>query len=216
MAEFSEISNHILFSILKQEGKEIYYIKIAVLGKMGVGKSSLTYRYINNEFPAVQNDTIEDRIINQAKIEDKLYKIEILDTAGEDDYPQMLDMWINYAEGFLLVFAINDKNSFDLIPEKRDHIIKGKQVGSCPMILVGNKQDLTNNREVSYEEAKKLADSWNIDYIETSAKTNFNCKETFEQLAVKIYESRPKIKGSSCPCSIYQIKYILVNIIKIR
>ena len=216
MAEFSEIRKHIFnLNFKKQEGKEIY-IKIAVLGKMGVGKSSLTYRYINNEFPAVQNDTIEDRIVNQAKIEDKLYKIEILDTAGEDDYPQMLDMWVNYAEGFLLVFAINDKNSFDLIPEKRDHIIEGKQVGSYPMILVGNKQDLTNNREVSYDDAKQLADSWNIDYIETSAKTNFNCKETFEQLAVKIYESRSKIKGLSCPCSIYQIKYIWVNIIKIR
>ena len=48
-------------------------------------------------------------IINQAKIDDKLFKIEILDTAGEDDYPQMLDMWINFGEGFLLVFAINDK-----------------------------------------------------------------------------------------------------------
>ena len=143
----------------------------------------------------MQNDTIEDRIINQAKIEDKLYKIEILDTAGEDDYPQMLDMWINYEEGFLLVFAINDKNSFDLIPEKRDHIIKGKQVGSCPMILVGNKQDLTNNREVSYDDAKQLADSWNIDYIETSAKTNFNCKKAFEIWAKDVIKFITELKN---------------------
>ena len=170
---------------------------------MGVGKSSLTYRYINNKFPVEHDDTILDRIINQTKIDDKLFKIEILDTAGEDDYPQMLDMWINFGEGFLLVFAINDKNSFDLIPSKIECIIKQKHDEAFPMILIGNKQDLTNNREVSYEEAKKLADSWNIDYIETSAKTNFYCKEAFENLAVKIYESRPKIKRSSCPCSIY-------------
>ena len=115
----------------------------------------------------------------------------------------MLDVYKNFAEGFLLVFGINDRKSFDLVPSKRDHIIKRKQTESCPMILIGNKQDLTNNREVSYDEAKQLADSWNIDYIETSAKTNFNCKEAFENLAVKIYESRPKIKSSSCPCSIY-------------
>ena len=170
---------------------------------MEVGKTSLTYRYINNEFPAVQNDTIEDRIRNETKIDDKIYKIEILDTAGEDEYPQILDMWIKFGDGFLLVFAINDKNSFDLIPSKRDHILKGKSIESCPMILVGNKQDLTNNREVSYDDAKQLADSWNIDYIETSAKTNFNCKEIFEQLAVKIYKSKLKLKRSPCPCSIH-------------
>ena len=204
MAEFSEVRNHILFKILKQEGKEIYYIKIVVLGKMGVGKSSLTYRYINNKCPAKHDCTIEDMIINQAKIDDKLFKIEIVDTYKVDDYPQMLDMWINFGDGFLLVFAINDKNSFDLIPSKIECIIKQKHDEAFPMILIGNKQDLTNNREVSYDEAKKLADSWNMEYIETSAQTNFNCDEAFENLAVKIYESRPKIKRSSfCPCSIY-------------
>ena len=57
---------------------------------------------------------------------------------------------------------------------------------------------------VSFDDAKQLADSWNIEYIETSVKTNYNCKEAFEHLAVKIYESREKPKKpSSCPCSIY-------------
>ena len=117
----------------------------------------------------------------------------------------MFDMRIKYGEGFLLVFAINDKNSFDLIPQKIERIIKEKHDEAFPMILVGSKQDLTNNREVSYDEAKQLADSWNIEYIETSAKNNFNCDEAFEHLAPKIYEykSRQKRKRSSCPCSIY-------------
>ena len=72
------------------------------------------------------------------------------------------------------------------------------------MILVGNKQDLTDNREVSYDEAKQLADSWNMEYIEASAKTRFNCDEAFEHLSLKIYEykSRKNRKQSSCPCSI--------------
>ena len=88
---------------------------------------------------------------------------------------------------------------------KIERIIKEKHDEAFPMILVGNKQDLTNNREVSYDEAKQLADSWNIEYIETSAKTNFNCDEAFKHLSVKIYEykSRQKRKRSSCPCSIY-------------
>ena len=61
--------------------------------------------------------TIEDRYKTDKVIDNKPYKIEILDTAGEDDYQQMMDMWINFGEGFLLVFAINDKISFDLIPK---------------------------------------------------------------------------------------------------
>ena len=111
----------------------------------------------------------------------------------------------SFGQGFLLVFAINDKTSFDLITPKRERIIKGKHGEICPMILIGNKQDLASDREVSYDDAKKLADSWNIDYLETSAKTNFNCKEAFESMAIKIYESQAKTKkpSSSCPCSIY-------------
>ena len=114
----------------------------------------------------------------------------------------MMDNWISFGQGFLLVFAINDKTSFDLIPPKRERIIKGKHGKICPMILIGNKQDLASDREVSYDDVKKLADSWNIDYIETSAKTNFNCKEAFESMAIKIYESTKTIKkSSSCSCS---------------
>ena len=111
-------------------------------------------------------------------------------------------MWINFGQGFLLVFAINDKNSFDLIKSKRDRVLKGKHEENIPMVLVGNKQDLSKDREVSYDEAKSLADSWNIDYIETSAKTNFNCKEAFEKLALKIEAFRIR-KKPCCPCLIY-------------
>ena len=176
---------------------------MAVIGKGVVGKSSLTYRFINYEIPEGHEATIEDRYKTSDTINGKVYNIEILDTAGEDDYQQMIDMWINFGDGFLLVFAINDKISFDALPKKRERIIKGKHGEKCPMILVGNKQDLADNREIPYDDAKQLADSWGIDYIETSAKTDFNCKEVFERLAVKIYESRTKTKKSSCPCSIY-------------
>ena len=176
---------------------------MAVIGKGIVGKSSLTYRFLNYNIPEGHEATLEDRYKIDTKIDDKLYRIEILDTAGEDDYQQMMDTWISFGEGFLLVFAINDKTSFELIPPKRERIIKGKHGEKCPMILVGNKQDLADNREIPYDDAKQLADSWGIDYIETSAKTDFNCKEVFERLAVKIYESSTKTKKSSCPCSIY-------------
>ena len=162
----------------------------------------MTYRFINYELPEGHEVTIEDRYKTDKVIDNKSYKIEILDTAGEDDYQQMMDMWINFGEGFLLVFAINDKISFDLIPKKRERVLKGKHGQNVPMILVGNKKDLENKRQVPIEDAKKLAESWGIEYIETSAKTNINCNEAFEKLVVQIAASKVK-KKSGCPCSIY-------------
>ena len=157
-----------------------------------MGKSSLTYRFINYQIPQGHDPTIE----NQP------YNIEILDTAGEDDYQNMMDMWINFGEGFLLVFAINDKESFSLLRSKRERILKGKHGEKTPMILVGNKQDLKDSRQVQFNEAKQLADLWGIEYIETSAKTNYHCKEAFEKLALRVTQSKVQPKGG-CPCNIY-------------
>ena len=88
-------------------------------------------------------------------------------------------MWINFGDGFLLVFAINNKESFNFPKDKYEQIFKGKYVDKYPILLVGNKQDLNNERLVTYEEAKALANSWGIKYIEVSSKTNFNCNEIF-------------------------------------
>ena len=165
-------------------------VKITVLGKGVVGKSSLTYRFINYEAPQEHDPTIEDRQKSNINIDGQDYEVEILDTAGEEDYQNMIDMWISFGDGFLLVFAINDRESFDLLKVKYQRVLKGKHGNKCPMLLVGNKQDLEKERKVSYNEAKGQADSWGIEYIETSAKTNLNCKEAFERVARRLTNSK--------------------------
>ena len=117
-------------------------VKITVLGKGVVGKSSLTYRFINYEAPQEHDPTIEDRYKSNINIDGQDYEVEILDTAGEEDYQNMMDMWISFGDGFLLVFAINDRESFDLLKVKYQRVLKGKHGNKCPMLLVGNKQDL--------------------------------------------------------------------------
>ena len=179
-------------------------VKIAVLGKGVVGKSSLTYRFINYNAPQEHDPTIEDRYKSSLHIDDKEYEVEILDTAGEEDYQNMMDMWISFGEGFLLVFAINDAESFELLKEKQKRVLKGKHGVKCPILLVGNKQDLENERKVTLAEAKQVAESWGIEYIETSAKTNFNCKEAFEKLAQKIVAMKKTDGGKDkCKCNIF-------------
>ena len=179
-------------------------VKIAVLGKGVVGKSSLTYRFINYNAPQEHDPTIEDRYKSTINIEGQEYEVEILDTAGEEDYQNMMDMWISFGEGFLLVFAINDAESFELLKGKRERVLKGKHGTKCPIVLVGNKQDLESERKVQFADAKQLADSWGIEYIETSAKTNFNCKEAFEKLAQKIVELKNNDSNEKkCKCNIF-------------
>ena len=112
----------------------------------------------------------------------------------------MMDSWINFGDGFLLIFAINDEESFKMLEKKRERILKNKLGAPGPILLVGNKQDLDNERQVEYAEAKALADKWKVEYIETSAKTNFNCKEAFERLAVKIVESNKSLVSQRGKC----------------
>jgi GTPase SAR1 family protein len=81
----------------------------------------------------------------------------------------MLDMWINFAEGILLVYAINDREGFESLQKKRDKILKLKKGIKCPILLVGNKCDLESERQVPVEEAKEMARQWGVRYIETSA-----------------------------------------------
>ena len=101
-------------------------------------------------------------------------------------------MWISFGNGFMFILSIYDKQTFEQTKIYRDRIIPGKGDENYPIILVGNKQDLENERKVSFNKATALVDFWGIPYIETSSKTNFNCKEAFEILAKNIIKY-PKV-----------------------
>ena len=162
-------------------------LSVVVLGKGVVGKTSLIYRFVKDAFPEAHDPTIEDYYKVMVEINNESIKIQIVDTPGEEDYQNMLDQWIDVADGFLLVFAINDKDTFNVLDEKYKRIEKHKEK-NVPIILVGNKCDLENERQVTKEEANQKATAWKAKYIETSALTdiNKNCKEPFIQCAKDI------------------------------
>ena len=178
---------------------------IVVLGKGTVGKTSLIFQYIKNSCPQDHDPTVEDSYTTQIKTasgEERQFKI--LDTAGEDDYQTMIDEWIKSANGFLLLFAINDKESFDALKGKVGRIQKNHKE-NLPIVLVGNKCDLESKREVDKQIGMDYAKSIGAKYYETSALTNENgnVQVVFQQCAHMIVTKyNAEVKGG-CPCLIW-------------
>ena len=154
-------------------------LKIAILGQLMVGKTALTFRFINNKFPAEHDTTIEDSYSIPAKIDDIQCQLEILDTAGKEDYQTMLDTWINSSDGFILVYSIDSKESFKSTKARYDRISKLKEGQKSSIIIVGNKCDLEEKRQVSKDDAEKFCNNNNISFLETSALNSINVKEAF-------------------------------------
>ena len=177
---------------------------IVILGKGTVGKTSLIYRFINNMCPKEHDPTLEEIYtisITTGNGEQREFKI--LDTAGEEDYNNMIDEWINNANGFILVFAINDEEGFETVKKYVERINKKKnKIEGLPLILVGNKCDLENERKVSKEDAINYAKMLGTEYYETSALTdqNGNCKTVFQECAFKIINSSNKNEKSESKC----------------
>merc|ERR1719253_2467128 len=103
-------------------------------------------------------------------IDDETALLDILDTAGQEEYSSMQDQWMREGKGFLLVYSITQQSSFEEIEQFKDKILRAKDMDKVPMVLVGNKCDLENEREVSVEQGKKLAAEWGCPFMEVSAK----------------------------------------------
>ncbi len=180
-------------------------LKIAVLGQSMVGKSALTFRFINNKFPTEHDTTIEDSYSIPCKIDDIQCQLEILDTAGQDDYQTMLDTWINSADGFLLVYSIDNKESFESTKTRFDRICKLKDGQRISICVVGNKCDLEDKRQVSKAEVEKYCNPKNIQCMEASALNTINVKESFlivaRGLLQNMFPEKYKEKGNSTGAS---------------
>lgn len=123
-------------------------------------------------------------------------QIDILDTAGQEDYAAIRDNYFRSGEGFLCVFSITEKESFEATTEFREQILRVKSGNdSIPFLLVGNKADLTDKRLVTSEEALEKAQEWKVPYVETSAKTRANVDKVFFDLMREI-KSRKMDEGS--------------------
>jgi len=156
--------------------------KLVVVGGGGVGKSAITIQFIQNHFVTDYDPTIEDSYTKQCVIDDKVAKLDILDTAGQEEFSAMREQYMRSGEGFLLVFSLTDRPSFGEIYKFHKQILRVKDRDEFPIILVGNKLDLVQQRVIEQEECQDLARQLKIPYIECSAKARMNIDQAFHEL----------------------------------
>ncbi|KAE8151131.1 ras family-domain-containing protein [Aspergillus avenaceus] len=169
---------------------------IVVLGAGGVGKSCLTAQFVQNVWIESYDPTIEDSYRKQIEVDGRQCILEILDTAGTEQFTAMRELYMKQGQGFLLVFSITSMSSLNELSELREQIIRIKDDEKVPIVIVGNKSDLEEDRAVPRARAFALSQSWgNAPYYETSARRRANVNEVFIDLCRQII--RKDLQGSS-------------------
>uniref|UniRef100_A0A0X3QGD8 Ras-related protein M-Ras n=1 Tax=Schistocephalus solidus TaxID=70667 RepID=A0A0X3QGD8_SCHSO len=144
--------------------------KVVVVGDGGVGKSALTIQYFQHMFIEDHNPTIEDSYIQNVEIDGEWCVLDVLDTAGQDEFSAMREQYMRKGHGFIVVYSVTDPQSFRQVRRFHTQILRARDRDSYPVILAANKIDLVHLRVVSPEEGQALADELGVQYIETSAK----------------------------------------------
>ncbi|KAM4752756.1 DIRA2 protein, partial [Mystacornis crossleyi] len=157
--------------------------RVVVFGAGGVGKSSLVLRFVKGTFRESYIPTIEDTYRQVISCDKSICTLQITDTTGSHQFPAMQRLSISKGHAFILVYSITSRQSLEELKPIYEQIcqIKG-DIESIPIMLVGNKNDENQNREVESSDGEAMAKKWKCAFMETSAKTNHNVKELFQEL----------------------------------
>ena len=171
-----------------------YIFKVLLLGNSDVGKSSLLLRFVDS----VWNDSFVPTIgvdfkVKTVEIGEKKVKMQIWDTAGQERFRNVVSTYFRGSNGILLIYDITNKDSFKNLESWLIEIEKSASENVLK-ILIGNKSDLEDEREISKEEGQAFANRNGMQFIETSAKLDTNVSEAFHTLGKLMIEfnSAPK------------------------
>jgi Ras-related protein Rab-1A len=163
-----------------------YLFKLLLIGDSGVGKSCLLLRFADDTYTESYISTIGvDFKIRTLEQEGKTIKLQIWDTAGQERFRTITSSYYRGAHGIIVVYDVTDKESFNNVKHWVQEIDKYAADG-VNKLLVGNKCDLTSKKVVSHDEAKELAESLTIPFMETSAKNAHNVEQAFQKMATEI------------------------------
>ncbi|MFW9934911.1 MAG: Rab family GTPase [Candidatus Thorarchaeota archaeon] len=174
-----------------EELAEVVY-KVIVVGDAGVGKTSLARRYTTGQFDESYLFTLGvDFFTKQIKLKDDTnIKLVIYDTGGQERFDFIRGLYFEGAAGAIIAYDVTDQQSFDRIDHWMQQVYQ--RCEGIPLLLVGCKSDLKEQRVVPEKGGKDVAKELKMDFLESSAKDDYNVDDVFESLAKKIYSSYEK------------------------
>jgi len=177
--------------------------KIAIVGSRSVGKSSLTVQFVDGHFVESYYPTIENTFSKVIKFKGQEFATEIIDTAGQDEYSILNSKHFIGIHGYILVYSVASMQSFEMVQVIREKILNHLGTEWVPIVIVGNKSDLRpEQRQVSAEAGKELAEKCGCAWTEASARYNENVTKAFELMIGQIEKSQnpnePSGGGKSC------------------
>lgn len=152
------------------------------MGAAKVGKTAIINQFLYDTFTPKYTRTVEEMHHGEYEVAGLSLTLDILDTSGSFEFPAMRELSVNTADAFILVYAVNDADSFEEVRQLREFILQTKKA-PVPMVVVGNKADLEDERAVPLETAETIVlVNWENGFLETSAKDNLNVLHVFKEL----------------------------------
>ncbi|XP_056265996.1 ras-related protein Rab-6A isoform X2 [Pseudoliparis swirei] len=167
-------------------GNPLRKFKLVFLGEQSVGKTSLITRFMYDSFDNTYQATIGiDFLSKTMYLEDRTIRLQLWDTAGQERFRSLIPSYIRDSAAAVVVYDITNVNSFQQTTKWIDDV-RTERGSDVIIMLVGNKTDLADKRQITTEEGEQRAKEMNVLFIETSAKTGYNVKQLFRRVAAAL------------------------------
>eukprot|EP01089_Gocevia_fonbrunei_P006317 TRINITY_DN16958_c0_g1_i1.p1 TRINITY_DN16958_c0_g1~~TRINITY_DN16958_c0_g1_i1.p1 ORF type:complete len:195 (-),score=44.96 TRINITY_DN16958_c0_g1_i1:72-656(-) len=184
--------------------------KLVVIGRGGVGKSAITMMFLQGRFVSKYDPTVEDSYRHMIEVDGTSCTLDIMDTAGQEEFVALQEMYMKNGEGFLLVYSISSEESFNAVESLKNRVNRSQPgAQDLPVLILANKCDLVNDREVSKEAGAACADKLGCGFMEVSAKNNIGITDAFIRLVKEIndwrvtYAPKKQVKQTKRKCVLY-------------
>ncbi|CAI4047923.1 hypothetical protein SUVZ_12G2950 [Saccharomyces uvarum] len=175
---------------MSRSGKSLTKYKIVFLGEQGVGKTSLITRFMYDTFDDHYQATIGiDFLSKTMYLDDKTIRLQLWDTAGQERFRSLIPSYIRDSRVAIIVYDITKRKSFEYIDKWIEDVKNERGEENVILCIVGNKSDLSDERQISTEEGEKKAKLLGAKiFMETSTKAGYNVKNLFKKIAKSLPE----------------------------